>query len=160
VGRPDITETNRIYPPEYLELLSRSRTGEEQAANVRAFNTDPRDNATPAAMATLLTRIWKREILSPESSQLLLDIMYRCQTGEKRIKGLLPPGTRVAHKTGTIGETTNDVGIIDLPGDKGHVLTLVYIKESKLGSAEAMEPVIAQIARAIHDYFVFNPGTE
>ena len=84
--------------------------------------------------------------------------MYRCQTGAARLKGALPPGTPVAHKTGTIGETTNDVGIIDLPGDAGHVVTVVYIKESKLENNAAMEPVIAQIARAVHDYFVFNRG--
>jgi len=128
------------------------------AANNTTFNADPRDTATPAGMASLLRKIWDRDILSEESSRLLIDIMYRCQTGEARLKGALPPGTEVAHKTGTIGETTNDVGIIDLPGGAGHVVTVVYIKESKLENNAAMEPVIAQIARAVHDYFVFNPG--
>jgi beta-lactamase class A len=160
VGRLDISEDNRIYPEEYLQLLMQERSDEDQAANTQAFNEDPRDHATPESMATLLTKIWNKEILSAENSELLVDIMYRCQTGENRIKGLLPPNTRVAHKTGTIGETTNDVGIIDLPGGKGHVVTVVYIKESKLENNEAMEPVIAQISRAIHDYFVFNPGEE
>ncbi|MDP2959296.1 MAG: class A beta-lactamase, partial [Longimicrobiales bacterium] len=159
VGRPDITEENRIYPADYLALLSRQRTPEEQAAHTKAFNEDPRDTTTPEEMGALLTRIWQREILSAESTNLLLDIMYRCDTGPGRIKGILPPGTRVAHKTGTIGETTNDVGIIDLPGGAGHVVAVVYIKESKLPNSAAMEPVIAQISRAIHDYFAFNPGS-
>jgi beta-lactamase class A len=157
LGRRDITVQNRIYPDEFLEVLESEPTA-DLAANNLAFNADPSDTATPAGMATLLRKIWDREILSEESSALLIDIMYRCQTGEGRLKGALPPGTRVAHKTGTIGETTNDVGIIDLPGDAGHVVTVVYIKESKLESNEAMEPVIAQIARAVHDYFVFNRG--
>lgn len=160
VGRLDISEDNRIYPEEYLQLLMTARTEDEQAEFTQAFNRDPRDHATPEAMATLLTKIWNKKILNAEHSELLVDIMYRCQTGENRIKGLLPPGTPVAHKTGTIGETTNDVGIIDLPGGKGHVVTVVYIKESKLENNEAMEPVIAQISRAIHDYFVFNPGDD
>jgi beta-lactamase class A len=158
VGRPDITEDNRIYPADYLALLSRQRTDEERAADVQAFNVDPRDTGTPEDMGNLLARIWKREVLSSESTDLLLSIMYRCDTGPGRLKGILPPGTRVAHKTGTIGESTNDVGIIDLPGNAGHVVAVVYIKESKLPGSEAMEPVIAQISRAIYDYFAFNPG--
>ena len=86
--------------------------------------------------------------------------MYRCQTGENRLLGMLPPGTRVAHKTGTIGQTTNDAGVIELPGGLGHVVTVVYIKESKLPDNPSMEPVIAQIARAVHDYFVFRPASD
>ena len=41
--------------------------------------------------------------------------MERYQTGEARLKGILPEGTIVAHKTGTVGNTTNDIGIITLP---------------------------------------------
>ena len=157
LGRSDVTVAGGIAPDEYRELLEEERTEEDLARNNRTFNGDPRDTATPAAMASLLQKIWEGEILSEESSRLLIDIMYRCRTGAARLKGALPPGTAVAHKTGTIGETTNDVGIIDLPGDAGHVVTVVYIKESKLENNAAMEPVIAQIARAVHDYFVFNP---
>ena len=50
----------------------------------------------------------------------------------------------------------NDLGIIDLPGDAGHVVAVVYIKRSEVETYADREPVIAQIARAIHDYFVFN----
>ncbi len=157
LGRSDATvespvpaaEYNRLVSPEALAAL----TPERQQALNRAFNSDPRDTATPRAMATLLRKIWQREILSEESSALLIDIMARCITGANRLKGALPPGTPVAHKTGTIGETTNDVGVITLP-DGGHVITVVYIKESKLPSNEAMEPVIAHIARTVYDYFV------
>ncbi|NNM32600.1 MAG: class A beta-lactamase [Gemmatimonadetes bacterium] len=157
LGRPDVTVEGGIHPDEFRKLLEAERTQEDLAANNRTFNADPRDTATPAAMASLLRKVWEGEVLSEESSRLLIDIMYRCRTGEARLKGALPPGTAVAHKTGTIGETTNDVGIIDLPGDAGHVVTVVYIRESKLEDNAAMEPVIAQIARAVHDYFVFNP---
>jgi hypothetical protein len=46
--------------------------------------------------------------------------------------------------------------IIDLPGDAGHVVTAVFIKESRL-PREAREAVSAQIARAVHDCFTFMP---
>jgi len=164
LGRTDVGVAVPIDAIEYNALVAPEHLAELQDAEIErlnaAFNADPRDTATPAAMATLLRKIWLREILSEESSALLLDIMYRCQTGEARLKGVLPPGTRVAHKTGTIGETANDVGVIDLPGGAGHVVCVVFLKESKLEDNAAMEPVIAQIARAVHDYFVFHPGGE
>ena len=41
--------------------------------------------------------------------------MSRTVTGPGRIEGLLPAGTPVAHKTGTIGGVANDVGYVALP---------------------------------------------
>ena len=160
LGRDEATVANPMPPAEYNRLVTAENSSQLDEGRLtelnRTFNADPRDTATPRAMAALLRKIWKREILSEESSALLIDIMARCETGANRIPGALPPGTPVAHKTGTIGESTNDVGVITLPGDAGHVITVVFVKESKLPSNEAMEPVIAEIARASHDYFVFN----
>ena len=45
--------------------------------------------------------------------------MERCETGKARIKGMLPQGTDVAHKTGTLGGVADDVGVITLPGEAG-----------------------------------------
>lgn len=157
LGRADVSEADPIAPAEYRTLLEAQRTEAETAARNVAFNADPRDTSTPAAMSELLQMIWDRELLSAESSALLLDIMYRCRTGEARLKGALPPGTEVAHKTGTIGQTTNDVGVVDLPDGAGHVVVVVYVKESER-SVEERERVVAQIARAVHDYFLFNRG--
>ena len=157
LGAAEVHESDPIDRAAYEDLLTAPRTDANLAAFNAAFNGDARDTSTPAAMSTLLQQIWNRDILSEESSALLIDIMYRCQTGEARLKGVLPAGTEVAHKTGTIGQTTNDVGIIDLPGGAGHVVTVVYVKESEVEIPER-EAVIAQIARAVHDYFVFNRG--
>ena len=119
------------------------------------FGKDPRDTATPQAMAELLQMIWSNKILKKESSELLLDIMGRCQTGEGRLKGLLPAETYVAHKTGTIGATTNDVGIIRLPHNKGNVVVVAFVKDSEFEIPER-ERAIAHVARAVHDYFIFE----
>ena len=83
--------------------------------------------------------------------------MRRCRTGEKRLKGLLPPGTEVAHKTGTIGRASNDVGIIALPDGGGSVAVAVFVKESEKEIPER-ERVIAQIGRALYDYYSFVPA--
>ena len=129
---------------------------EEQQAAAKKFDADPRDTSTPDGMARLLERIYKKDMLKPDTSELLLDIMRRCRTGEARLRGLLPAGTEIAHKTGTIGGTTNDVGIITLPDDAGHVAIAVFVKASTK-DIPARERAIAEIARAVHDFFLFQP---
>jgi beta-lactamase class A len=127
-----------------------------------AFAADPRDTATPNGMARLLEKIWKREALSAASSDLLLDIMYRCVTGAERLKGMLPPGTRVAHKTGSLGPSdgitggrvVNDVGIIDLPDGAGHLIVVGFVKNGD--DAARGERALAHIARAAYDYFTLT----
>jgi len=124
----------------------------------RAEMLDPRDTATPDDMTKLLLKVWRREVLTPQSATILLDMMERCQTGKSRIKGLLPQGTNVAHKTGTLGGVADDVGFMTLPGDAGHVLLSVFTKSSNRPE-EAAERAIAEIARTVYDYFVLIPGT-
>ena len=133
-------------------------TVEERAAARAAFATDPQDTSTPRAMAHLLAMTWAGKALGSKNTEVFKDIMLRVQTGTGRIKGVLPPGTPVGHKTGTIGGTTNDVGYIYLPDGAGHVITVVFVKDSER-QVPAREATIAQVSRAIYDYFLFNPGT-
>ena len=51
---------------------------------------DRRDSSTPMAMVDLLRRIYKAELIKPESRNYLLDLMAQCQTGKNRMKALLP----------------------------------------------------------------------
>jgi beta-lactamase class A len=107
-------------------------------------------------MTRLLAKIWRGEALSRPNTDLLLDIMRRCETGENRIKGLLPSDVVVMHKTGTLNlGVANDVGIITLPNNAGHVALSVFVKESTLDIA-AQERTIAHVARAVYDYFLFR----
>jgi beta-lactamase class A len=157
VGVSGAPEDGRLSMEEFRRLARDMDPAAREAA-ATAFSTDERDTSTPRAMARLLRSIWFGESLGPENTELLLDILRRVQTGTGRIKGLLPSNTVVAHKTGTIGGTTNDVGIIYLPDDAGHVVTVAFVKDSE-SDVERREATIAQIARAIYDYFLFNPGT-
>ena len=45
-------------------------------------------------MVDLLERIYKAELIKPESRNYLLDLMARCETGKNRMKALLPAGPR------------------------------------------------------------------
>lgn len=145
------------WSPARFAQLAGAVTDSARKAARQTFSTDRRDTATPEGMARLLAKVWRKEALSADRTALLLDIMYRSTTGAARIKGMLPPDIRVAHKTGTLNVgVASDVGIIQLPGGKNHVVAAVFVKESKLDTA-AQERAIAQVSRAIYDYFVFNP---
>ncbi|PZU51318.1 MAG: serine hydrolase [Sphingomonas sp.] len=118
------------------------------------FNADPRDTSTPEAMVQLLLLIESGKALSADSTKELLAIMGRCTTGEKRLKGLLPIGTVVAHKTGTLMSVANDVGFITLP-DGSRFAIAVFVKGDTKGT-ETQDRVIAEMARTAYDYYVLG----
>ena len=130
--------------------------GELEMAATR-FERDIQDTATPAAMNLLLEKIFLGQAASPESCRRMVDIMLKCDTGVNRIRGLLPQSVEVAHKTGTIGGTVDDVGIIYLPQGRGHVILSVLSRSCK--DREKAENAIANIARYAYDYFLFTAPT-
>jgi beta-lactamase class A len=120
-----------------------------------AFDDNPQDTATPVAMAQLLERIYAGKALSPASTNLLREIQERNTTGKARIRARLPAGTVVAEKTGTIGGSVNNVGVITLPDNGGKLIVAVFIKKSSK-PVEDRERVIADISRALYDYYLFE----
>lgn len=113
------------------------------------------NSGTAGALAALLARLQKGELVSAESRTLLLDLMTTSPVGARRLRGSLPAGTAVADKTGTAsgGRATNDVGLITLPADAGHVAVAVLIARSPLPQEE-QERTIAEIGRAAYEAFV------
>jgi beta-lactamase class A len=108
---------------------------------------DRRDSATPVAMVELLRRIDTGQLLRPQSRTYLLDLMARCMTGRNRMKALLPGGTRVEHKTGTLDGLTDDVGFITMP-DGRRLAVAIFAR----GGTDRPR-TIAQAARTIYDNF-------
>ena len=114
-----------------------------------------RNWATPESMLVLLRALQEGRGLSRASRSLLLDFMLKSTPGPRRLKGMLPAGTPVAHKTGTSGtvegvtRATNDVGLVTLP-DGRHMAVAVFVSDTK-ADADVREGVIAKIARAAWD---------
>ena len=129
--------------------LSNMRIDRNIAGLLRAKRDlwDVRDSSTPAAMVELLKRIDKGAVLKPQSRSYLLDVMSRCQTGKNRMKALLPWGTRVEHKTGTLNGYSSDVGFITLRN--GHRLAVALFARG----GNDRPGTIAQATRAIYDGF-------
>lgn len=114
-----------------------------------------RNYATPDAAVVFLRAFHEGKGLSKSSQALLRRLMTETSTGNKRIKGLLPDGTVVAHKTGTsstvngVTAATNDVGLVTLPNGR-HMALAVFVSDSRSDDA-TREAVIAKVARAAWD---------
>ncbi|MCK9542943.1 MAG: class A beta-lactamase-related serine hydrolase [Novosphingobium sp.] len=114
-----------------------------------------RDAATPLAMIRLLSGIHQGKWLSPQSRALLLSTMERCVTGKRRIPALLPEGVVVAHKTGSLNNTSSDVGIIHMPDGRA-IAVAIYVTGQ--GTRLNREARIASISRAIFDGYYGEQG--
>jgi len=151
------------YPPpaewtdELIGALIARTSQELRYRATQRFLADPRDTGTPNGTVQLLARVFRGEVLSQPSTARLIEILKATTTFPTRIKGLLPPGTIVAHKTGLTGTVkrltaaTNDSGVIFLP-DGGQLALSVYVKASTRNDA-ARDRVIARIARAAFEVF-------
>jgi beta-lactamase class A len=140
---------NELKIKEITVLNTEKELGQDQTLQYRNW-------ASPQASVDLLRALQERRGgFSEQSQALLLEFMTESPTGLKRLKGLLPKGTVVAHKTGTSGTVkgitaaTNDIGIIQLANGR-HLAIAVFVSDSPAEEA-TREKVIAEIAKAVWD---------
>lgn len=113
---------------------------------------------TPKAAADLLYLFYTKNIISEKSSAFLRKTMEETSTGAKRIKGLLPANTVVAHKTGTSGTNqagitaaVNDIGVVTVSDSKKYAIC-VFVSNST-ASMEENEHIIASVSQLVWNYF-------
>jgi beta-lactamase class A len=153
----------RNAPPEAewtlpaLRRLFDAQPPAERAKAMRAFVEDPRDTATPDAMADLLVLLARGKALGSANTGRVINLMARTRSGAARIKAKLPEGTPAVHRTGLSmsveGYTgaINDVGLVT-PADGRRFAIAVFVKGCRRPVPEA-EDAIARIARAAYDFF-------
>ena len=130
---------------------SEKEMGQDELAQYRNW-------ATPEGLAGLLRMLHEGRGLSVPGREMLLRFLTGTSTGPRRIRGLLPTGTRVAHKTGSsrtvnrLTRATNDAGIVTLP-DGRHMAIVVFVSDSAADEV-TRDAVIAKISRAAWDYWV------
>jgi len=145
------------WNPALLEKDELQRQGEArpipvQMKALQAYLADPRDTATPEGVLDLLQALHQGKLLSEASRKFLHEAMLGSTTGPNRLKAGLPPGWRLAHKTGAAGivagiqAATNDVGIAH--GPNGEAVALVVFVSASAQSQEQREELAAEVARA------------
>ncbi|MDH5832697.1 class A beta-lactamase-related serine hydrolase [Luteimonas kalidii] len=112
--------------------------------------------ATLPAFARLLERLVAGELLSAQSTALLLGHMRAITTGDRRIAAGLPPGTDFAQKTGTqLGRACN-VGIVE--PDRGTAgATVVVACAERFDELAQAEQAFQALGRALGET-VLAPG--
>jgi len=151
VGISGEVPESELYRVNHFRMRDALPVEHREAARER-YGHDPRDTATPDGMAELIALIYDGAGLTESSRELLLGVMTRTRTGRRRLRGLLPSSTEVAHKTGTMAAAINDVGIITLPDGAGHLAVAVFVNTLH-STTWRRERTIAEVARVLHDYF-------
>ena len=155
IGGPKAVEEYLIK--NHIKDVSIKVNEEEQQAN---WDLQFQNWTTPKAANETLTKFYfnKQQQLSKKSYDFIWKVMKETETGENRLKGQLPKGTIVAHKTGSSGANkeglttaVNDIGIVFLPNGKYFFIS-VFVTNSK-ENADTNEKIIADIAKVTWDYF-------
>lgn len=165
VGQSDNTATDILLriiggPPaaqRYLDSLGLSaiHVRDTERTMHDELQAQYRNDTEPAAMVALLRLFADHSPLNAEHTALLNRWMTETASAPHRIKGLLPTGTVVTHKSGTsdvtngLAHATNDVGLITLP-DGRRLALAIFVTDSRADEA-TRESVIARIAKAIYD---------
>ena len=122
------------------------------------YVANPYDGAAPSAIVDALSRLKRGELLSPQSTAYLLDIMSRTHTGANRLKGGLAPGWTLNHKTGTGQELGgaqagyNDIGILSAPDGKSYaVAVMIKLTSTPLPVRMTLMNEVVRAVIAQHD---------
>lgn len=109
---------------------------------------DPRDTTTPDAMLRNLQQVVLGNALSPASRNQITRWLLDCQTGDRKLRALLPAGWRVADKTGSGGHgSNNDIGVLWPPGRKP-VLVTSYLTQTS-ADATARDRALADVGKLV-----------
>ncbi|HEY8166343.1 MAG TPA: serine hydrolase [Gemmatimonadaceae bacterium] len=139
VGAARVTEAAHRLGAVHMQVL---RGVEDQ----KAFDRGIINTTTARDLAILLAAIEDGRVLSPASSALMREILL-AQEFNTKIPAGLPPGTRVAHKTGEITAVSHDAAVVYPEGRRPYVL--VVLTRGLRDGAES-SALIADIARLVH----------
>ena len=112
-----------------------------------AWEENRENLSTPDDQARLLELLYKGEVLSAKSRAEIDRILTIPKPGQLRT--LLPEGTKVAHKTGTLSGVVVDVGIVYL-ADRPFIVSAMG---NWLVDAAEAERAISEIALIAYRYF-------
>jgi beta-lactamase class A len=157
--QPAFSEGNAFFTARNAVPLERRRAAFEH------YVDDPVDGATPNGITNGLARLQRGELLSPESTRRLLEIMAQTHTGPNRLRGGLAAGWTISHKTGTgqvLGSEQagyNDIGILHAPDGHNYALAVMIGRTSTpLATRMALMQEVVRATIAYHDAAVAESG--
>jgi beta-lactamase class A len=138
VGAANVNATASRLGANRIRVL---RGVEDNAAYQRGMN----NTTTARDLAILLNAIASPGVVSAKSRADMVEVLLGQEHNEEIPAGL-PPGTRVAHKTGWITRVRHDAAIVYPPGREPYILVVLT---RGIGDPAA-RVLIADIARMVH----------
>jgi beta-lactamase class A len=117
VGADAVTRSMRSLGAHRIQVLRGVEDG-------KAFEKGMNNTTTARDLSIILRAVEEGKAASPAATREMLAILLAQEFNEKIPAGL-PPGTRVAHKTGEITAVSHDAAIIYPPGRKPYVLVVL-----------------------------------
>jgi beta-lactamase class A len=117
VGADEVTRTMRSLGAQRIQVLRGVEDG-------KAFEKGLNNTTTARDLSIILRAIEEGRAASPVATREMLAILLAQEFNEKIPAGL-PPGTRVAHKTGEITAVSHDAAIVYPPGRQPYVLVVL-----------------------------------
>jgi beta-lactamase class A len=120
-----------------------------------AFRAGIVNTTTAPDLAALLVALARGTAESPASTRAMLDILA-AQEHNDEIPAGLPPGTRVAHKTGWITGVLHDAALVEPPGRPPYVLVVLT---RGIPDVAVARRTIVDVARLTHAALAAPAGT-
>ena len=111
----------------------------------KAYHAGMNNTTTAYDLSLIFRTLGERRVISPAASDAMIGILLAQEFNDGLPAGL-PPGTRVAHKTGSITKIAHDAGLVFRPDGTSYVLVVLTRGFAK---TEQAERVMARIARAV-----------
>ena len=136
----------------------------ETRINAKVFRADTRidqergkkyglGSTTAREMVLLLELIDGGKVVSPAACKEMLGHLRACDDKEKMTR-FLPPGTVVAHKTGSVNASKTDAGIMYLKSGPVALCVLTDANDDKRWVPDnAAQELIGKIAKEVCDHF-------
>jgi beta-lactamase class A len=118
-----------------------------------AFRAGLNNVTTAKGLGKLMAALERGEAASAWATVAMRETLMRQEFNEEIPAGL-PPGTRVAHKTGWITATTHDAAIIYRPGRPPIVLVILT---RAIADRPTAQRLMADLARIVWDYAARRP---
>lgn len=125
-----------------------SRLDRYEPALNEATPGDPRDTTTPLAISATLRRLVTGNLLSRNGKKQLIAWMVEDKVADALLRAALPPGWRIADKTGAGGYGSRSIVAVVWPPDNTPLIVAIYITQTDATLNES-NAAIARLGRMI-----------
>jgi beta-lactamase class A len=140
LGPARVNATSRALGADSIEVL-------RGVEDIKAFEAGRNNTTTARDLATLLLAIADGRAAGPDGTTKMLAVL-EAQEFNDGIPGGLPPGIRVAHKTGEITATFHDAALVYPPDGRPYVLVVLTRGYAEREDAMRLMRDVARLAHA------------